>query len=112
MTQKLDILSIYIAGPMTGLPEFNYPAFHAAEKMLNGIGFHAVSPARLFEGQLGLPWTTYMRAGVKALCDCQLVYALCGHETSRGAQVELALASTLGIPIIYQPAADGSFIPA
>jgi hypothetical protein len=29
---------IYIAGPMTGLPEFNYPAFNAEAQRLRGLG--------------------------------------------------------------------------
>ena len=31
---------IYIAGPMTGRHEHNYPAFHAAAAKLRGDGVH------------------------------------------------------------------------
>ena len=30
---------IYIAGPMTGLPDFNYPAFNAAAARMRALGF-------------------------------------------------------------------------
>lgn len=37
--------SIYIAGPMSGYPEFNFPAFFAAEAMLNRAGWEVFNPA-------------------------------------------------------------------
>ena len=40
-------MRLYIAGPMTGLPRFNYPAFHAAADVLRRMGHDAVSPAEM-----------------------------------------------------------------
>jgi nucleoside 2-deoxyribosyltransferase len=37
--------TIYIAGPMSGYPEFNYPAFDMAEKVLRKVGFDVFNPA-------------------------------------------------------------------
>lgn len=37
--------SIYIAGPMSGYPEWNYPAFHEAAKKLRSEGWTVYSPA-------------------------------------------------------------------
>lgn len=37
--------SIYIAGPMSGYPEFNFPAFFAAEDTLRHEGFIVFNPA-------------------------------------------------------------------
>jgi hypothetical protein len=31
--------SIYVAGPMTGIKEFNFPAFFASQKMLESQGW-------------------------------------------------------------------------
>ena len=40
-----DSFRIYIAGPMTGIDKYNFPAFDAAAQDLRDMGFHPVSPA-------------------------------------------------------------------
>jgi hypothetical protein len=37
--------SVYIAGPMSGYPEFNFPAFFAAENRLRAEGYEVFNPA-------------------------------------------------------------------
>ena len=39
------VKSIYIAGPMTGFPEFNFPAFFAAQAELEAKGWQVFNPA-------------------------------------------------------------------
>lgn len=44
-------LTYYLAGPMTGLPEYNYPAFGAAVKTLSEEGILVLSPHHVDEVQ-------------------------------------------------------------
>lgn len=37
---------IYIAGPMSGYPEFNFPAFYEAEDFWTECGYEVFNPAR------------------------------------------------------------------
>jgi hypothetical protein len=38
-------IKYYLAGPMTGYPQFNFPLFHEAADKLRGMGFDIISPA-------------------------------------------------------------------
>jgi len=90
---------IYIAGPMTGLPELNFPAFHAAAARLREAGWEAVNPAENFGGRTDMPRETYLRADVILLAQCEAVAMLPGWQESRGAKLEYLLARELGMPI-------------
>jgi hypothetical protein len=37
--------NVYLAGPMRGIPQFNFPAFMAAAKQLQKEGYHVFNPA-------------------------------------------------------------------
>jgi hypothetical protein len=89
---------IYISGPMTGLPELNFPAFHAAAAQLRAADFNVLNPAEI-NPDSGMSWQACMRADIKALCDCDAIVLLPGWQRSKGAQLELHLAHRLELDI-------------
>lgn len=102
-------MTIYIAGPMTGLPEFNYPAFNNAAAALRVHCADVVSPTELHDGDTSRPYDYYLRLGLRALLDCDEIVLLPGWENSRGARLELAVAEALGMKVTEWPA--GSVLP-
>lgn len=71
-------MRIYIAGPMTGLPEHNYPAFHAAARAWRDAGWDVANPAENFGGEQGRPYREYVRADVETLKSCDAIAMLPG----------------------------------
>jgi hypothetical protein len=90
---------IYIAGPMTGLPEFNFPAFQEAAAALRARGFHVENPAENPTPPCG-SWLAYMRMAVAQVAKVDAVALLPGWENSRGAKVEYTLATSLGLTVM------------
>jgi nucleoside 2-deoxyribosyltransferase len=88
---------IYLAGPMTGRPDLNYPAFNAEAARLRALGLHVENPA---ENPAQETWQDYMRQAVAQLVTCDAVALLPGWENSRGALIENGLAVSLGIPTV------------
>ena len=88
---------IYIAGPMTGQPDHNFPAFHAAAERFRKAGWDVVNPAENFDGRTDLPRATYLRSDVVMLAECDAIALLSGWEESRGAKLEAILAAELGL---------------
>lgn len=102
-------MKIYIAGPMSGYPEHNFPAFFEAEKTLHrrfawvGLDVEVVNPAKINE-HLGTDqeWHVYLRNDIKQLVECDTIYLLKGWEASKGATLEFHIAERLGMKIYYQ----------
>lgn len=94
---------IYIAGPMTGLPDFNYPAFHAEAARLRALGWHVENPAENVAPPCG-SWAGYMRLAIAQLVTCDAICLLPGWSASRGASIEHGLAVHLGLAVVYQEA--------
>ena len=84
---------------MTGLPEFNYPAFNAMAETLRGQGHDVVNPAD--ERDTTQTYEYYMRRAIENLLTCEGVVMLPGWEKSRGARMEHVIASNLGMTIRY-----------
>ena len=90
-------LKIYISGPMSGLPEHNYPAFIQAEDCLRKAGYkHIVNPAKLGEKP---SWQEYMKRDIQLLCRCDCVALLDGWGDSKGARLEVQIAIALGLRV-------------
>lgn len=92
-----SIRRLYICGPMSGLPDFNYPAFNAEARRLRGMGYQVENPAENPE-QTG--WDAYMRVSVRQMLTCDAVVILPGWGRSRGATIERSLAIDLGMPVL------------
>jgi len=92
-------MKIYIAGPMTGLPLFNRPAFQQAAINLSFEKHVPLNPAILPDG---LTEADYMAIGLTMLQRAEAIYLLTGWQFSAGARAEHALALKLGLEVIEQ----------
>ncbi|MDF3821990.1 DUF4406 domain-containing protein [Leptospira sp. 96542] len=91
-------MKLYIAGPMTGLPDLNFPAFHAQAARLRAQGHEVVNPAEL-NPDPAMPWAECMLRDLAALTRCDGVVLLPGWDQSPGAQIERLWAQRLGLSV-------------
>lgn len=116
-------MRVYLAGPMTGIPQFNFPAFDAAEADLTARGYEVVPPADLHDpevraaalasetGNLAdlprhLTWGQFLANDVRMIADDGIEGIVClpGWDTSRGARLETYVARLCGLPVFaYSP---------
>ena len=95
---------VYLAGPMRGLPEFNYPAFDRAAKQLRDKGYMVLNPAEVNHHSNGIRSCMAVDLTLIAL-NAEGIVVLPGWEKSTGAKTEVALAECIGIPVIPLQAA-------
>lgn len=95
--------AFYLAGPMSGLPNCNFPAFNKAALDLRMRGLKIISPAELDDPavaaaamaskdgypQTGNTWGDFLSRDVKIVADhVGGIIFLPGWEKSRGARLE------------------------
>lgn len=91
----------YIAGPMTGYPEFNHPEFNRVAKLLRDVGQLVINPAEEDGGEFDHPWDYYLRRDLMLIAEkVGRVVLLSGWQNSHGASLERYVAEKLRCEII------------
>lgn len=90
---------VYISGPMTGLPDLNFPAFFAEAERQQALGHVVVNPAEL--NPPGTSWKDCMRRDIEELAGCDAIVMLDGWHLSPGAHLEMHIAHRLEMEIIF-----------
>ena len=86
---------VYISGPMTGYPDWNFPAFNAAADKLRAAGYPVINPAD-FGVKETQTWRECLARDLAALVHCDVVVTLDGWMNSKGAKLEVFVAEELG----------------
>lgn len=114
-TDRCDLVErvarVYIAGPMTGYPDLNFPAFHAAAAEYRKRGCFVINPAEMNGGDAEIAnmtaaeqqahWVRCMKKDINALLTCDEIVMLDGWTKSKGATLEHHIARNLGLTINY-----------
>lgn len=107
--QEMTKPKVYIAGPMSGYPEFNFPAFFRAEEILTAAGYEVFNPAnKESERELdpgayevgdaalakdkGFDFRECYTWDVMKVIEADAIFMLPGWEDSPGARGEHAVA--------------------
>jgi nucleoside 2-deoxyribosyltransferase len=104
--------TIYIAGPISNMPDDNYAAFEQAEILLRTLNFQPVNPHKVYHEADELKrkattesqrqeinkkyWADYLKKDLQEAMECDCVFLLPGWENSRGATLECFVLSILG----------------
>lgn len=104
----LSGMIVYLAGPMTGVDLFNYPAFHQATRELYALGLggvcHTADPGGAPSPEEARSWPDYLREALNVmLTHADAVVVLPGWRESKGASLEVHVALTLGMPVVEYP---------
>jgi hypothetical protein len=96
-------LTIYVAGPMAGIADFNYPAFNTAANELRARGYSVLNPADS-EAENPTPgiaqsWFWYMRRALVMVANSDALCLLPGWQQSPGANFEVNVAEKLQLDI-------------
>lgn len=95
-------MKIYLSGPMSGLPDFNHKAFHAATAKLRADGHTVFSPAEHVPDSTRFDVRAAFAEYCRFIClEADAIYMLPKWEGSAGAHVEHDLAKRIGVQIVY-----------
>ena len=113
-------MRLYLAGPMSNVPHFNFPRFDSAASLLREEGHHVVSPAELDDPRLrdaamrspdgdlelyvaatGATWGEFLQRDLSLICSGRIdaIVVLLGWRKSRGASLEVLVAASTGLRV-------------
>ena len=107
-------LNLYIAGPMRGIPLYNFPAFFQCAATLRGLGHIVMNPAEAdmamglnpglpldHEDQIKWNQDEVLRKDIYLVMRQDGIVMLPGSLESTGANIERAVAMMTGVPVYH-----------
>lgn len=105
--------TVYIAGPMRGIPDFNFPAFNRVADRLRAEGYSVANPAETsadivperfwsWSDLVVQHWVlhAFLKQDFACVLIADVVMVLDGWLGSEGARAELFVAQMTGTPIV------------
>lgn len=95
--------TVYLSGPMTGLPDYNRAAFNLRAEAFKALGYSVNNPADISvthgtEKSYGF----YFKRALRLMLESDVVYVFGDTSNSAGVQMELKVAEMAGMPIVRE----------
>jgi hypothetical protein len=92
-------IRLYVAGPITGRADLNFPAFREAAGQLRVAGYEVTDPTEKEGDPHSRTWEEWMHLAIAELVACEALALLPGWWDSRGAKLEVMIARALAMPV-------------
>ena len=103
-TTKIDkSQTVYLSGPMTGLPDYNRAAFNLRAEAFRAAGYTVNNPAEIsVTHETSKSYGFYFKRALRQLLNSDVLYVFGDITESKGALMELDVAKLAEMPIVWE----------
>ena len=95
--------TVYLSGPMTGLPDYNRAAFNLRAEAFQALGYSVNNPADISVTHgTDKSYGFYFKRALRLMLESDVVYVFGDTSNSAGVQMELKVAEMAGMPIVRE----------
>lgn len=95
--------TVYLSGPMTGLPDYNRAAFNLRAEAFKALGYSVNNPADISVTHgTDKSYGFYFKRALRLMLESDVVYVFGDTSNSAGVQMELKVAEMAGMPIVRE----------
>ena len=95
--------TVYLSGPMTGLPDYNRAAFNLRAEAFRAAGYSVKNPADISVTHgTDKAYEFYFKRALRMMLDADVVYVFGDTTQSRGVEMELQVAKMAGMQIVWE----------
>jgi hypothetical protein len=95
-------MKLYLAGPMSGYPQHNWPIFREKAAELRAAGYEVIDASECngpYEDAVAKGYFECLKTDLRAMLTCEAVALLTHWEESKGANIERQLAMQVGMVV-------------
>ena len=95
--------TVYLSGPMTGLPDYNRAAFNLRAEAFRAAGYSVKNPADISVTHgTDKSYEFYFKRALRMMLDADVVYVFGDTTQSRGVEMELQVAKMAGMQVVWE----------